>query len=128
MAQAILHEAIHAEIARFVEQFQTGVDVNDRPYLFQLYAYYKDYTDLVDPDFNWSNAADHQFMVNSYINNIAQALREFDNNRFPLDNYKDYAWDGLRKYGYDSGHLTEQEEDYNVNLRVQTNQNIQVCD
>ncbi len=129
IAQAILHESIHAEIARYVEQYQTGVNVNNREYLFQLYAYYKDWADNVDPNFNWSNAADHQFMIVNYIDNIAGALRQFDNYRFvSLDNYLDYAWDGLRNYGYNSGQLTEEEENYNVNLRTQqTNMNITVC-
>ncbi|WP_452230969.1 hypothetical protein [Lacinutrix sp. MEBiC02404] len=127
MAQAILHESIHAEIARFVKLFQSGVDVNNRSRLFQLYAYYKNYTDVVDPDFNWDNAADHQYIIENYINKIALALRQFDNNRYPLANYKDYAWDGLRAYDY-RGVLTDAEENNNINLRVtQTNLNIQVC-
>ena len=37
MASAILHEAIHAELARYVEQFQSGLNVNDKPRLFELY-------------------------------------------------------------------------------------------
>ncbi len=127
LAQAIIHEAIHAEIARFVKQYQSGVDVNNRPYLFTLYAYNKDWTDNFDPDFNWANESNHQFMRTNYINNIAKALREFDNFRFTnLDNYKSYAWDGLREYNY-RGTLSEIEEANHYQLRSQTNINIEVC-
>lgn len=41
---------------------------------------------------------DHIYMTQYYINPIANALRQLDNNRYPLDYYKSYAWDGLRAY------------------------------
>lgn len=128
MAQAILHEAIHAELARYVALYQSGVDINNREYLFELYAYYKGWSDAInDPDYNWGNAGDHQYMITNYINNIANALRQFDNNRYPIDNYKEYAWDGLRAYDY-RGLLTDTDEDNYINLRVtETNLGIEVC-
>ena len=127
MAAVILHESIHAEIARFVKLHDSGADVNNRPRLFQLYAYYKGYTAEVDPDFNFSNAADHQFMIENYIDKIAAALRIFDNSRFGINNYLDYAWDGLRDYDF-KGTLTDEDELCNIELRTtQTNLNIEVC-
>lgn len=126
-AQMILHESIHAEMARFVSQYQSGVDVNNRPYLFKLYAHYKGWADAIDSDFNWDNAADHQYMITNYVDRIAETLREFDDFRYPLDNYKSYAWDGLRdNYNY-TGTLTSAQETYYNNLRAQTNIGIQNC-
>ena len=37
-------------------------------------------------------------MTQYYINPIAKTLRKLDNNRYPLDYYKDYTWDGLRSW------------------------------
>ncbi len=42
---------------------------------------------------------------------MAFALRQLDNNSYPLDYYKSYAWDGLRKW--DAGNLLSMEEDSN---------------
>ena len=129
IAQAILHEAIHAEIARFVKQFESGVDVNDRPRLFQMYAFYKGYSEAINnPNYNWSGNADHELMIEQYIKPIARALRQVDNYRYPLDNYMSYAWDGLNKYNYSNQYLTEELKAYYLNLRIEeTNINIQFC-
>lgn len=127
IAQMIIHEAIHAEIAKYVSEFQSGVEINNRTYLFQLYAFYKGWAEVVDPDFNWDNAADHQYIITNYVNRIAITLKQFDNNRHALDYYKDYAWDGLRdNYNY-TGTLTNSEAEYYTSLRPITNTNIEVC-
>ena len=88
MAQAILHEAIHAEMARYIEQYQSGVDVNDRPRIFQLYQYYKGYYEKKD--------INHLYMIEKYLDPLTSALREFDNYNNPIEYYKSFAWDGLR--------------------------------
>ncbi|GGG36217.1 hypothetical protein [Bizionia arctica] len=66
-------------------------------------------------------------MILNYVNPIADALRLFDNNRYAIDYYKDYAWDGLRSdYNY-TGTLTQSESIYYSELRQITNENIEVC-
>ena len=93
LAATILHEAIHAELARFVEQFETGVDVNNRPQLFQFFVYYAPlYGD------NEYGSIDHIYMTLHYINPIASALMQFDNNNYPFEYYKGFAWDGLERW------------------------------
>ncbi|MFL0352938.1 hypothetical protein [Xanthomarina sp. GH4-25] len=121
MAQAILHESIHAELARFVEQYLSGVDINNRPQLFQYYTYYAELYGEFD------DAIDHIFMTQNYINPITQALREFDNNSYPLEYYKSFSWDGLRKW--DAGNLLDIDplaDEYDV-YRVIVNQNTTIC-
>jgi len=121
LAQAILHESIHAELARFVKQYLSGVDINNRPLLFQYYDYYADLYG------EYSGDIDHIYMTQKYINPITQALREFDNNNYTLDYYKSFAWDGLREWdaanllGMDP--LADEYDDY----RVIVNQNTTVC-
>ena len=119
MAQFILHEAIHAEIARYVAQYQSGVDVNDRPYLFELYKHYKELYDSGD--------IDHIYMTLNYINPINAALREFDDNNFPSNYYGSFAWDGLRIW--DAGDLLSTEEDAaNALRRIEVIENSSVCE
>ena len=128
MATLILHEAIHAEIARFVALHQTGVDVNDRPRLFQLYAFYKGWAEnLEDEDYDWTQDAHHQYMVENYVNEIASVIRGLDNNNYPLSYYLAYGWDGLTKYGYTSNRLTVSENIQNQNLRAIADQNSTLC-
>ncbi|RAJ22989.1 hypothetical protein LX77_02148 [Gelidibacter algens] len=90
-AALILHEGIHAEIARYVHRFQVGEDPNNRARLFQLYKFYKE---AEVPE----KHLDHPYMTLNYINPIASALRTLDGNRYPIDYYKSFAWDGLRKW------------------------------
>ncbi|WP_163517213.1 hypothetical protein [Gelidibacter japonicus] len=90
-AALILHEGIHAEIARYVQRHKTGEDPNDRARMFQLYKFYKE---SQVPE----EHLDHPYMTLNYINPIASALRKLDGNRYPLDYYKSFAWDGLRNW------------------------------
>ncbi|MEC3906019.1 hypothetical protein VOI54_03260 [Tamlana sp. 2201CG12-4] len=90
MAQFILHEAIHAEIHRYVSRFESGVDPDNRARLFQLYDFYNDHFNIGD--------IQHVYMTERYINPIASALRKLDGFKYPLDYYKAFAWDGLRTW------------------------------
>ncbi len=85
IAQYIIHEAIHAELAKYVLERDSTID---KSRLFELYKFYRE--SGVD-DFH----LDHPYMVLNYIGPIASALRQFDNNKFPLDYYKSIAWIGL---------------------------------
>ena len=119
IAQAILHESIHAELARYVELHQSGVDVNDRPYLFTLYEYYKETLDGGD--------IDHIYMAYNYISPIASALREFDNFSYSEVYYNGFAWDGLRKWDQASPLSASDDTQYET-YRSIVNQNTTVCD
>jgi hypothetical protein len=77
-------------MARFIEQYTTGEDVNDRPRIFELYKYYKDLYNTGD--------INHSYTTETYINHISSALRQFDNNSYSLGHYKSFAWNGLRKW------------------------------
>lgn len=119
-AQTILHEAIHAEMARFVALFESGVDVNDKPRLFELYKFYRE-NGVTEQDI------DHPYMSMYYVNPITAALREFDNNSYPLDYYKFIAWDGLRIWDVNNV-LNEPMEDIYDSYRPIVIQNSTICD
>lgn len=101
MAQYILHEAIHAELYRFVSRYESGVDPNNRPRLFQLFKYYSELYNIGD--------IQHIYMTERYINPISSALRKLDGSKYPLDYYKAFAWDGLRVW--DAGNLLIEDMD-----------------
>ena len=65
-----------------------------------------------------------------YINNIAEAIREFDNFSHPIDNYKSFAWEGLEFYGKQGGYVTQAELSHYGGLRtvVNNDSNINACD
>lgn len=90
-ANAILHEAIHAELARYVALHQDEVDTDDYPRLFELYDFYRGQNVSEDN-------LDHPYMVLYFINPMADALRQFDDYSYPRNYYKSFAWDGLRKW------------------------------
>jgi len=103
IASSILHEGIHAEISRYVLLQAPYEDVNDRPRILELYKYYKDLYNEGD--------IEHIYMTEHYINPIASALRKLDSFSYPVDYYKSYAWDGLRKW--DAGELLSMTENEN---------------
>jgi hypothetical protein len=95
LAAAILHEGIHAEIYKYVDEHIKEIDPNDRPNLLGYYFLHK-----ADNGSNVATSnAQHQHMADNYITPLAMALRELDNNKYPLDDYLSLAWDGLRAYG-----------------------------
>ncbi|WP_075343281.1 hypothetical protein [Tenacibaculum agarivorans] len=99
-ASTILHEGIHAEIYKYVDENHNGnIDPEDRSRLFQLYFHYKAQN---DNSLATSNAQ-HQYMAERYVIPIARALRELDGYSYPLDHYLMYGWEGLEaqaKEGY----------------------------
>lgn len=96
LAATILHEGIHAELYKYVDEYQKGIDPNKRENLLEYYFAYK--VDNGGNRFATSNAQ-HQHMADAYITPIAKALRQLDNNQYPLKDYLSLAWDGLRSYG-----------------------------
>lgn len=128
IAALILHEGIHAEMHRFVAQFESGVDINDRPRVFQLYAFYKEWAENYENEnYNWAEVAHHHYMVENYVNQIASVIRGLDNNNYPLSHYMAYGWDGLTSYGYTSSRLTTAENTENQSLRAIADINSHVC-
>lgn len=97
VAASILHEGIHAEIFKYVDEYKKGLDSNDRPNLLNHYFQYKAQNDNT----LLTSTAQHQHMADKYVKPIAQALRKLDNNKYPLNDYMGLAWDGLRRYGWD---------------------------
>ena len=91
IAALILHEAIHAELCKYVYDYQTGLDFNNRPVLFQWYKFYSE-SNVPDHHLN------HPYMSAYYVDNIANALRTYDNYSYPLDYYKSFAWQGLENW------------------------------
>ena len=106
LAQYILHEGIHAEIHRYVSRHVNGIDLSNRPRLFQLYKHYLELDQGYD-----TGDIQHIYMTERYINPIASALRQIDGNKYPLDYYKAFAWDGLRDW--DANNLLSMQENSN---------------
>ena len=97
-ATTILHEGIHAEIYKYVKQYNESINPNERSNLFY---YYKTYKAQNSNDFATA-IAQHQHMQDIFVVPIAKAIRELDNNRFPLEDYYGFAWEGLNEdYDYD---------------------------
>ena len=96
-AALILHEGIHAEIFKYVDEYKKGLDPNNRKDLLEWYFTYKAQNDNTYA----TSDAQHQHMADKFVKPIAEALRKLDNNKFPLNDYMGFAWEGLRPYGYD---------------------------
>jgi hypothetical protein len=99
LAATILHEGIHAEIYKYVDEHKKGIDPNKRENLLDYYFQYK--VDNGGNRFATSNAQ-HQHMADAFVTPIAEALRQLDNNQFPLNDYLSLAWNGLRSYAVKS--------------------------
>ncbi|WP_046755525.1 hypothetical protein [Kordia jejudonensis] len=114
LISTLLHEAIHAEIFRFVSKHQNGVDPNNKPRLLQLYQYYKDLAE--DPNYNIDDPvtlAQHTYMAEKYVIPIAKAVREIDGNSHPLEYYMWYGWEGLEEYDFQNRLTTTLKQQYN---------------
>jgi len=96
-AATLLHEGIHAEIFKYVDEHEKGVDPNRRENL--LYHYFEQ-KKIQKPNLV-NTAAQHQHMADKYVKPIAEAIRKLDNNQYPLEYYMGFGWDGLRSYGFD---------------------------
>jgi len=104
VATTILHEGLHAEMYKYVDEHKKGLDPNQRENLLHYYFEYK-----VDNNGNRYSTSDaqHQHMADVWITPIARALRQLDKYQFPLNDYLSLAWDGLRNYGIKSANGIE---------------------
>ena len=91
VALTLLHEGIHAEIFRKMLSIHGPSNLNARnfPSLFNLWVKSRD----------WEGFS-HEFMANYYVNIMANAIKEYDNNKFGQDHYKALAWSGLKGTEY----------------------------
>ncbi len=97
-ATTILHEGIHAEIYKYVREFNEGIDPNERQNLLYYYNIYKAENNATYA----TSIAQHQHMQDIFIIPIAKAIRQLDNNRFPLEDYYGFGWESLKEdYDYD---------------------------
>lgn len=119
IAQMILHEAIHAELSKYVLEHHDEVDTDDHPRLFELYKFYRA---LDVPEHH----LDHPYMALNYITPLAFALRSYDNNSYPLDHYKGFAWEGLEKWDVNSVLDTPLINEYNE-FKTIVKENSDVC-
>ena len=98
VAAILLHEGIHAELRRIYQGNNQGLEplsTDQFNYLVSLWEYYIG----TSPASLVSNNASHTFMVHNHVQPLANAIREFDNNSYPLDNYMWFGWDGLSAIG-----------------------------
>jgi len=94
IAGTLLHEAIHASM------YQNAITQNP-----DLEA--DDYCSVWQSHFQ-TNDPCHEIMANQYVNLLAQAISNLDNNRFALDHYLYIAWNGLESIGSDLGLIADE--------------------
>jgi len=118
-AATLLHEAIHAELFKYIHQYDSGVEIGNREQLLYYYFYYKAENE------NTLNTAlaQHQYMADNYVKPIAETMRQLDNNQYPLEYYMGFGWDGLRDYGYDGYYDNGNWVSLNNNIDTQYYQN-----
>jgi hypothetical protein len=98
-AATLLHEGIHAEIYKYVDEHKKGIDPNNRKSVFYYYNYYS----AKNNNRFETSIAQHQHMQDVFVVPIAKAIRQLDNFRLPLENYYGFAWEGLKEdYDYDN--------------------------
>jgi hypothetical protein len=87
VAFTLLHEGIHAEIYRKLLSIHgpQNLNINNFPSMYNLYKEYE----IKEGRFS------HEYMANYYTVTMAIALRQYDNNKFDIEYYQAYAWQGL---------------------------------
>ena len=116
LASSILHEAIHAELHRIY------LSDNKPPYNYpkDQYDWLMDMYEFYQNDKNPANNAHHFFMASLHIDPLTKALRDYDKQKHPLENYKYLAWDGLYEFGKAIGLINRKEFDRLERLLSQT--------
>ena len=107
MASSILHETIHAELHRI--KLSNNAGPNPLP-AAQYNWYVQMWNIFGNGDINRAaTGAEHSYMAQYFIDPIASGLREFDENTHPLENYKYFAWEGLKNRGIFNEYITQAE-------------------
>lgn len=129
-AKEILHETIHAELHRIY------LDGNEGPNSLpqDRYDWYISLWEFFENEFDEqgyvASYAEHTYMANYFIDNIANGLRAFDNYTHPVDHYFGFAWEGLEEMGIEANYITQsQYEDYvELNSIIENDDNDNNCD
>jgi len=110
VAFTLLHEGIHAEIYRKLLSIHGPSNLNNMnfPSMFNLYQQYK-----------LTQGFSHEYMANYYVNIMANALKEYDNNKFDIGYYKALSWGGLNETNYYINNLSITQKD---DISLKTNQ------
>ena len=92
-ATSLIHEVIHAYFLSIVDNYNytPSTTLLTFPDLFEIFVK-KDHPDSKD-----KKDAQHKTMADRYVNAMASALQEYDNNsNVPYQVYKDLAWGSLK--------------------------------
>jgi hypothetical protein len=131
LARIIFHETIHAELHRIKLTNNAGPNPLPQAQYNWYIEMWKYYENIFEGNQNsTATASEHNYMALHQINNIAQGLRQFDQNTHPLENYKYFAWTGLEYYGEQNKYITEAELSALAHLTtiVNTDNHINPCD
>lgn len=91
IATTIMHEAIHAEMRRYLYGATDVSTLSNFPGSFA-----DDWNHYVNTRYGRDvGSAEHDAMANSYINTIANGLMQFDGNELSTSEYIALAWNGL---------------------------------
>ena len=94
----LLHEGIHAEVYKYVDERKKGIDPNNRKEVFSYYNLFKAQNSDDPP----TAIAQHQHMQDAFVIPMAQAIRKLDSYRYPLEHYCGFCWEGIKEdYEYD---------------------------
>jgi hypothetical protein len=130
LAKHILHETIHAELHRIFITNNSGPNPLPQEQ-FELYVeLWEHFQGIYNSQNTIASNAEHYFMSEFFIDNIASGLREFDNEAQPLENYLGFTWEGLENFGVQKGSITQQEFDNYVSQTstVNNDSHINNCD
>jgi hypothetical protein len=115
IAGSLLHETIHAELYGIINtenNLPNPLPYYQYQYILELLDYYSNNS---SPAFTMSNAQ-HTFMVANHVEPIALAVRSLDDNRYPLENYLAFGWEGLYDLGVLANVITSQDVSNYINL------------
>ena len=106
IARNLLHEGMHAQLHRIIASGnKTEYNISSKDYIWlveELIPFWNKYS---DPKFAATNTQ-HDFMASRYVNPIANAVRKFDGNTYPVENYLYFGWEGLYDEGSNRGLIT----------------------
>mgnify|MGYP000194305683 CR=1 FL=1 len=96
VAATILHEGIHAELRRYL--MDRGYDANNVEIYPEVWDNYL--VEWYAENSGTTNDIHHAIMVrvDNYVDLIAEALWQVNDQVFTIEHYKHLAWDGLRGY------------------------------
>jgi len=95
IAVTLLHEAMHAEMRRFLHAYQAENSTSLPGFPGDITSDWKLFVELSFDGDNPFEQAEHEVMAARYIPIIVKGLKAFDNNNLTDDEYTALAWQGL---------------------------------